>query len=59
MYNKQCPEYLDAVTSDKITHAINIVFTCIIIYIKPYIVLEIFSKIWYNYSKNKEFMALL
>lgn len=30
MYNKQCPEYLAATTSDKITRAINIVFTCII-----------------------------
>lgn len=30
MYNKRCPEYLAAAISDKITRAINIVFTCII-----------------------------
>lgn len=43
MYNKQCPEYIAEATSDNITRAINIVFTCII-HIKPYIVLEIFRK---------------
>lgn len=57
MYSKRCPEYLPAAISDKITRAINIVFTCVI-YIKPYIVLEIFTKVWYNYSKSKELMAL-
>lgn len=34
MYNKQCPEYLAAFTSDEITRAIKIVYTCIIIRLK-------------------------